>query len=151
MDASFSSWDREHAQREELINGLLKAMPDDIIMLSDVDEIINADAVRKVLENPPANNEVYCLKLRYFHFFLNLEVPKRWLRTSPRAVRYASLRNMRGLRSLRSPHKNKARNFIRWLKTSMNMRRITKRTVIPNAGWHFSWLGGEESVAIKAQ
>lgn len=145
------SWDREHAQRNELISGLQQAKPSDIIILSDVDEIISLDTIEYIKKSPPKIDEVYCLELRYFHFYLNLELPNSWLRTSPRAVRFGSLRDMRGLRSIRPPHKSIARDFIRRLKADVKMRRFTRRIIIPNAGWHFSWLGGKESVAAKAQ
>lgn len=151
MDAAPNGWAREHAQRERLFCGLRDTEEKDVVILSDVDEVISADAVKRIRENPPAPGEIYCLEQRYFHYFLNLELPLTWLRTSPRAIQFGSLKNMRGLRSVRPPHKKRFRDIIRGIKAAAKMHRTVKRTVIPDAGWHFSWLGGDETVAEKAR
>lgn len=151
MDAAANGWAREHAQRERLASGLEGAEKDDIVILSDVDEVISADAVKRIRQKPPAPREIYCLEQRYFQYFVNLELPINWLRTSPRAVLLGSLSNMQNLRSVRPPHERMSRDFIRGMKAAIKMRGIVKRTVIPDAGWHFSWLGGDETVAAKAR
>lgn len=62
-----------------------------------------------------------------------------------------TLKNMRGLRGIRPPHKKRFRDIVRGVKAAIKMHRTVKRTVIPDAGWHFSWLGGDEGVAAKAR
>ena len=40
------TWAREHYQRDQISRGLTKALPDDLIIVSDVDEIISAAKLR---------------------------------------------------------------------------------------------------------
>lgn len=148
--STLSSWDREHTQRNKLIEGLKTAEKDDIIILSDLDEVIDSEVVKGIRLKPPTAGEVYCLELRYFQFYLNLELPEPWIRSGPRVVLFKSLTNMSNLRSIRPRVDGFLRDLVRGVKASIKMRHITKRTIIPNAGWHFSWLGGDERVATKA-
>ncbi len=150
LPEDMGSWEREHAQKEKLIEGLANCRDSDIVLLSDLDEIVSADAVRRIRQHPPAPGEVYCLELRYFQFFLNLEVPRLWTRMGPRAARRNTFNSIRNLRRVRPPIHKLMQNMLRSAKASYHMRRIIKRTMMHDAGWHFSWLGGYEKVALKA-
>lgn len=143
-------WFREHLQRDKLIEGLADAGPDDLVMISDLDEIPDPKVLAAIKRDPPRGARVLCLELRYFHFFLNLERRERWLKYGPRLMRRGALPNIHELKRIRGPVKGTLRNFVRGLRASWGMKRWITRQVIRDAGWHFTWLGGLDAVVSKA-
>jgi hypothetical protein len=113
-------WTREHAQREWIRAGLLRAdvQPDDLIFQSDVDEIPRTDVVD--LAQPSGvvvcDMDLHCFAVDWLH-------PERWHGTT--IAYYRDIDTFTGMR---------------------DTRLIAPMTqVIPNAGWHFTWLGDDES------
>jgi len=144
-----SGWAREDFQRDAIARGLKDARPDDIILMSDVDEILRGSALANLQENPLARNEVRCFEQRWYQYYFNVQVPSMWLRNGPRAARYAAIPSMSRLRSVKAPADGLLRDLTRSLKATLSMRRPVWRSIERDAGWHFSWLGGEESVSTK--
>lgn len=107
-------WAREHGQREHTWRGLTDASPDDVILHGDLDEIPTALVVRNT--RPPG----FVAYDQSFHpFAVDWLHPQRWRGTvAARLNRITSFGEMRDMR-----------NFAPF---------------IPNAGWHFSWVGGNE-------
>ena len=66
------TWDYENHQRNAISRGLVNAMPDDIIIISDVDEIPNVD---KLTENLKLNKPIV-FEQRFFYYFLNYVITK---------------------------------------------------------------------------
>lgn len=120
-------WGREHAQREWIGEGLraLAVENDDIILQSDLDEIPTAVAARNVR---PQGNQYVKFHQRGHFFAIDWQYPPGWNGTvAARADAIPSFRHMRDCRNL-APLR------------------------IPNAGWHFSWLGGtEEAIVAKVR
>lgn len=142
------SWERRRRQCEGLLRGLADAAADDVVILSDVDEIVMAPAVAAVRARPPKAWEVLCFELRMSNFFVNLECHVKWLRSGPRAARRADIGSMEGLRRVRGPASG-ARDVFRALKAWREMGHPIRRRVIRDAGWHFSYLGGLDAVRQK--
>lgn len=142
-------WERQYHQRNALVQGLAHSEPDDIVLLSDVDEIPAASIVGMLRGSPPGHRDVYCLELRMFYYFLNAEHPDTWMRSGPRAVRRSLLSDMQNLRNVRAPLDGGPRDVVRGLRASWDMRRMVRRHLIRDAGWHFSYVGGVSSVAEK--
>lgn len=142
-------WDRRRRQCDALKGGLLDSTPDDILLLSDLDEILSADTMAALLEQPPRHGEVVCFELRMFNYFLNLELDEFWLRSGPRAIRRADLRTMERLRKVHGPSAAWQRDMVRAIKASFQMGRPVRRRVVRNAGWHFSYLGGIDAIQRK--
>lgn len=119
-------WGREHAQREWIAEGLraLAVDNDDIVLQSDLDEIPTALTARNV--RPQGKNYVGFHQRGHF-FAVDWQYPPGWRGTvAARAAAIPSFRQMRDCRNFALP--------------------------LPNAGWHFSWLGGtEESVLAKVR
>jgi beta-1,4-mannosyl-glycoprotein beta-1,4-N-acetylglucosaminyltransferase len=123
-------WSMENAQRNKISDGVTSCNPSDdsIILISDLDEIPKADIVRKL---PSVFNEhdlhACSLEMGFFAYFLNLRATSReWIGTV--ACKKSSF-------SQSNPQ------YFRAVKDSL--------PAIPNAGWHFSWLGGYEKVYEK--
>ena len=144
-----SSWEREIHQRDCVRRGLGGARPQDILLLSDVDEIPRAAAVAAMRAAPPARNEVVCFSLDWHAYYLNLRLREKWERLGPRAIRLGSLVTINGLRGVYAPAPTFARDAVRWLKACRRMRTLVRRRVLADAGWNFTWLGGAEAVATK--
>jgi beta-1,4-mannosyl-glycoprotein beta-1,4-N-acetylglucosaminyltransferase len=148
--SSSDDWAREHAQRNRLADGLRDAAPDDLILLSDVDEIPRSSVLEALKRSPPAPNEVICLELRMFYYFLNLESPQRWQRNGPRCVLrrnlppvLQALRDVKGVDT--TPLGNLRRAAINW----RNFGRPVRRRAIADSGWHFTYLGSPAAIQEK--
>ncbi|MBN9024435.1 hypothetical protein [Kaistia sp. MMO-174] len=142
-------WARRRKQCDGLLDGVRDAAPDDIVLLSDLDEILSAETLRRLRAEPPRAREVLCFELRMFNYFLNLELDAFWLRSGPRAVRRADLRTMERLRKVYGPSPSWRHDIPRAIKASLQMRQIVRRRVVRNAGWHFSYLGGIDAIRRK--
>ncbi len=116
-------WARELAQRTYIIRGLTDAQPDDILMQSDVDEIPHPLVVRNL--RLPAGSGYVAFQQRGHFWAVDWLYPVPWMGTV--AVRV-------GDSDLNMPRMRSMRNLVKSL---------------PNAGWHFSWLGGRERALHK--
>lgn len=112
-------WAREHAQREHTWTGLIDATPDDIVLHGDLDEIPNALTVRNVRPRG-----VVAFEQRLYCFAVDWQHPDPW-----RGTVAAHLRDIPSFGALRD-----ARN---------------QAPHLPNAGWHLSWLGGQDQTLRK--
>lgn len=119
-------WAREHAQREYIAQGLaeLEADADDIILQSDADEIPRAVAARNV--RPIGDNFVSFNQKGHF-WAIDWEYVEGWCGTVAGRVEAALKVGFGGMRDMRNRAPQK----------------------LPNAGWHFSWLGGPEAWDYK--
>ncbi len=142
----FDAWKNEAATRNAIMRGLKNAKDNDIIMVSDVDEIFNPNIIDKI--NPKRLCTI--LHMPYFNYQFNLQVfnaddSERQCIT-PRAT---TLRNLKGyfkgepetFRNIKKSHLYK--DFIS--KTWFKFRSKT----IKNSGWHFSWVMTAERISEK--
>ena len=119
---------RENGQRNFITNGLRSANKDDLILISDVDEIPN-------LEN--LNIEKICKKIilfkqDMFYYKLNLKLPNLiWVGTKACQKKY--LKSPQWLRNI----KDKKYSFFR-LDTLFSEKKYINLKFIDNGGWHFS-------------
>tara|TARA_R110000822_G_scaffold67487_1_gene164370 strand:- start:658 stop:1512 length:855 start_codon:yes stop_codon:yes gene_type:complete len=126
-------WIVEKFQRNCIERGLTSCADNDIILVSDIDEIPSSLAVRKSIELLDKNNVcTVSFKQRFFYYFLNglcfsgnTEYP--WLGTVA-----CYFKNFTGGDNTRM---TKAQNV----------------NVINDAGWHFSYLGGIEKIVNKIE
>lgn len=125
-------WSRENHQRVCIQRGLTDATDEDIVMVSDVDEIPN-ELVIKELDTVLKNNNLNVLTLNMFAFefsFLNMQVKEPWFGTV--AIRYKFMKE----------------NSI----TPQQMRQTRwNHPKIMKAGWHMSSFGDAKFVNNKIQ
>ncbi len=144
-----SNWGKEEYQRNCLHRELHDILPDDVLIFSDLDEIPRGDVVRRITAQGIRSGEVYCLSLDWHSFFLNIKLAEKWERQGPRMIRASDLTDLYSLRRVLSPTKGLMRNLTRQIKSSWRMGRWLRRILVPDAGWHFTWMGGAEAVALK--
>ena len=134
-------WPLYQHQLEAIKTGLKTACadPEDIVLISDVDEIPRA---AKVLELPALlskNPEIVLLQDFYEHY-LNCKLRKPWCGTVAVRARQALSRS---IFNLRTEKKRAGRIF--------KQKYLKRHKYLPSAGWHFSSFGGPLSLLYKCQ
>ena len=122
LPGATSAWDREYHQRHTLLLALEKADDDDVVIVSDVDEIPRASLLEQlalVLDDTTA------LAMSVYYYKVNLRHSRPW--HHPKVTRVGAL-------------KGSAPN---------ELRVSVAPNVAADAGWHFSYLGGEDELAVK--
>jgi hypothetical protein len=124
------AWDRENQQRNTILHGIQDAKDDDLIMVSDVDEIISAKSIEESME--------YCLQQMEF---------KRVAHFEQRGYYYYF--NLRHRLNWHSACVGTAK-VIRELTPQIARYSDLKRDeIIPDGGWHFTYMGGVKKVIEK--
>ena len=127
---------RENFQRNCITRGLKKSLPDDLILISDLDEIPNP----KVLDKFKLNMKFAVLKQMHFYYKFNMHstVNPFWYGSRICVKKY--LKSPQWLRDL----KFKKRPFWRLDKFRLN-------NIIENGGWHFCNLKSPDELLYKYQ
>lgn len=144
-----SNWGKEEYQRNAIKKELTDVVPNDILIFSDLDEIPRAKVVQSVIERGIKPREVYCLSLDWYSFYLNIKISEKWERQGPRMIRAGDLSELYSLRRVMAPTRKWSRDMLRQIKSSWRMGFWVRRIRVPDAGWHFTWMGGTEAVALK--
>jgi len=116
---SENPWNFEKHQRNAIGRGLSNCQPDDIILISDIDEIPRPEVVLNVKDLPG----VKALRQNLYYYYLNVKSQGDWLHGT-RIVFYKDFTNAQDIR--------------------MNNGKL-----FANGGWHFSYLGGAEQIKLK--
>lgn len=122
-------WDREKLQRDALAQGIFDALPGDTVLVSDVDEILLPEVIGKVAEGTFVTFQQ--LMMYFYGDYLCISQPF-WRRAHAVRAETALQHSIEDIRS------NQALYDL-------------KEVLVANAGWHFSYLGGIESVARKLE
>ncbi len=130
------TWDYENHQRNAISRGLINAKPDDIIIVSDVDEIPNA---KKLAENINLNKPVV-FQQRFFYYFLNYIMTKATSESS--IIQKNNMIYWRGSVMIKYKDFTSAREV-------RNLRNDLTMTQIEEGGWHFSYIGGIDAIISK--
>lgn len=127
---------RENFQRNCITRGLKKSSPDDLILISDLDEIPNP----KVLDKFKLNMKFAVFKQMHFYYKFNMHstVNPFWYGSRICVKKY--LKSPQWLRDL----KFKKRPFWRLDKFRLN-------NIIENGGWHFCNLKSPDELLYKYQ
>lgn len=149
------NWHRETHQRAALERGLLDAQPDDLIMLSDLDEIPRPE---KIWEAAKVTGSLRVFQMRFFSYYANCENHignAYWVGTGMIEYRLAKGRFEYVLKKLPThlrmrPNASFRKKISMLLKEfSILLTRGLRIKRIHNAGHHFSWLGGAGKVLQK--
>jgi beta-1,4-mannosyl-glycoprotein beta-1,4-N-acetylglucosaminyltransferase len=120
-----TQWGIETYQRESIIKGLINCNDNDIIIISDVDEIPNPMEIEKMKN---IGGDVFNFNQNMYYYYVNILKEKNW--SGPKACTWGKLKTI-----------------------SLNSLRQNKHTTktISNGGWHFSFMGGESKVIEKIE
>ena len=119
---------RENYQRNGITKGLSNASPDDLILISDVDEIPNLSN----LNIDEIKNEIILFKQNFYYYKFNLRLEDMpWLGT--KACKYKILKSPQWLRNI----KDKKYPFWRF-DVLFSDKKYSNIKFVENGGWHFS-------------
>ena len=119
---------RENGQRNYIEKGLIEANEDDIILISDVDEIPNLENI----EFKKISKKIILFKQNMFYYKFNLHLPN-LIWTGTKGCRKKDLISPQWLRNI----KDKIYPFWR-LDTLFSNKKYQSVKIINNGGWHFS-------------
>jgi len=133
MPASPNAWDREYFQRDALRRGFSKAAADDIVIIADADEIVSRDAI-DILRVTSGFTQ---LNMPMYQYYMNLREQHGWDKVF--AFTYGLLDEIPDFSRVRM---SQAYTYERFAGRNRKMF---------NAGWHFTYLGGAETIRQKLQ
>jgi beta-1,4-mannosyl-glycoprotein beta-1,4-N-acetylglucosaminyltransferase len=121
---------RENFQRNFILEGLKTAKKDDIIIISDIDEIPNLDK----FNFKSISNKICFFEQKYFYYKLNLfNSRKIWY--GSRLCKFDKLLSPQWLRNI------KAKNYPLWrIDVLFSNKKYFNNIFVKNGGWHFSYL-----------
>ncbi len=130
---------RENFQRNGIKKGLTNAKPDDLILVSDVDEIPNL----LNLDINEINDNIILFKQNFYYYKFNLKLEDMpWLGT--KGCKYKNLKSPQWLRNI----KDKKYPFWR-LDVLFSDKKYSNIKFIDNGGWHFSNMKTPEEIEKK--
>ena len=130
---------RENSQRNYILEGLKDAEPNDMILISDLDEIPNLE--QNNLNE--INNRLIFFKQKLFYYKFNLMLESfEWFGT--KACRKKLLLSPQWLRNI------KDKNYPLWrLDTIFSRTKYQDIYFVENGGWHFSYLKTAKNIEKK--
>ena len=146
MPVREKAWTRENWQRNAIVRGLPRGVKDDdILLISDLDEIPNPEYVQKAVSAPVG---ITRFDLRAYCFFLNLRNISypiwgngtrilTWRTFNDKSI-YAGAGYSECC--IKAVNQGPSATRIRFLKPDK---------ILKPAGWHFSYLGGAEAIQRK--
>ena len=135
----FNAIYRENGQRNFITNGLNHADDDDIILISDVDEIPNLKEVK--FKN--FKEKLFFFNQEMFYYKFNLKLPSQnWVGT--RSCKKKYLKSPQWLRNI------KVRNYPFYrLDIFFSKTKYSNIKFINNGGWHFTNIKSPEEIRFK--
>lgn len=149
------AWIFERYQRNMIKEGLKNCKPDDVVIVSDIDEIPNPS---KIIEYKDIKG-IKVFKQKMYYYFLNCmnATNKNYEWYGPIMINYFDFTNVQDLREIsikmmgyylrKFPYNAR---IIWWKFFNLDIKG-KKVVAISNGGWHFSYLGGVEKILKKLE
>ena len=130
---------RDYFQREYLAKGLIEAKDEDLILVSDLDEIPN---LRNLDLNSIGNN-IFIFEQKIFYYKLNL-IYGDFLWQGTRAIKKKNFLSPQWLRNI------KGKNYPMWrLDAFFSKKKYSNIKFVKDGGWHFTCLKTPEQLEKK--
>ena len=135
----FNAAYRENGQRNYIVKGLINAKKNDIILISDVDEIPNLSDINfnKI------NKKIILFEQDMFYYKFNLHLPN-LIWTGTKACKKKYLISPQWLRNI----KDRKYPFFR-IDTFFSKVKYTNVKIFSNGGWHFTNIKNAEEIKYK--
>lgn len=148
-------WALQRFQRDQLARGLGEARPDDIVMVSDVDEIPRRASVETMVGELSQRRMFATFLMPHHVYRLNLRPDPVGYITGTRAVRFRDLKVPHLVRQLKRRYWKSAPDWADQIPARFNALKATglplPRLTLPNAGWHMHSVGGRDLLRAKWQ
>ena len=138
------SWKYENYQRNQIIRGIENANPEDVILISDVDEIPNLSNI----DLKKINYKILSFKQKFFYYklnYLSLEYPS-WFGT--KLCKKKNLKSPQWLRALKTFNRYP---LYRLDKIFFSKTYEHSCSIVEDGGWHFSWIGNAKTIVNKIE
>ncbi len=138
-EGDYNPWIRENEQRKYLGRALEDCGPMDVVLHSDLDEILHPEVIRDYVwyTGRWANPMLGIPQLRPAYFYVNCQaLDCNW--NEARLLRWGWMQGTH----YRLADLHDLRHFHGHLYDCLPLR-------VPEAGWHFGWLGGYEAIKTK--
>ena len=130
---------RDYFQRESLSKGLKEAREEDLILISDLDEIPNLENLK--IEN--IKNEIIIFEQKILYYKLNLHYDN-FLWHGTKAIKNKNFLSPQWLRNI------KGKNYPQWrVDTFFSKKKYSNLKFVKNGGWHFTCLKTPEHLEKK--
>jgi beta-1,4-mannosyl-glycoprotein beta-1,4-N-acetylglucosaminyltransferase len=139
IPSNYSSWEMESYQRNYISNGLNSCEKNDVIIISDIDEIPNLE----IFNFNKMKRKFYTFEQEHFMYKLNLERPVKWL--GSKLCKYKNLKSPQWLRSLKTHKKYSVWRIDKIFDKNYSF----DFEIIKNGGWHFGWLKSIDDIILK--
>jgi beta-1,4-mannosyl-glycoprotein beta-1,4-N-acetylglucosaminyltransferase len=153
-----SAWDREYFSRRAIMRGLTGAAPDDLVLISDVDEIPKPANLEATLRSPGSARRLTVFESEAYLHYLNTRSRLPGIVQSPRLLARRYLRDPQAVRSLRpriskspvwGPVLEFARPLLGPLRAWSQLGYPLAVKMEQGAAWHFASLGGVDAITDK--
>ena len=135
----FNAGKRENGQRNFISNGLSNASQDDIIIISDIDEIPNLSEVNFL----NTKEKILMFRQQMFYYKFNLHLPN-LIWTGTKACKKKDLQSPQWLRNI----KDRKFPFYR-IDTLFSENKYSSVKFIENGGWHFTNMKSPSAIEHK--
>ena len=139
-------WIIENYQRNALARSWAKLADSDVIISSDLDEIPHPDVVRKYASMKGVK---WFAQLDCRNFFNAQRVKAPIWMGGSRMLTYGEFKKLGELRKFK--YNKFGPREINEGATAVKLRRMRDVILLPNGGWHFSFLGGVDAIIRKIQ
>ena len=130
---------RDYFQRENLKKGLENLNEEDLVIISDLDEIPNLEN----LNSNKINNNIVIFQQKMFYYKLNLLYDK-FIWAGSKAVKYKNFISPQWLRNVKS------KRYPLWrLDTFFSKKKYSNLYYVNDGGWHFTCIRSPEDLEKK--
>ena len=130
---------RDYFQRESLKRGLQEALEDDLILISDLDEIPNL----KALDFTKIKNNILIFEQKMFYYKLDL-LYNNYIWFGSKAIKNKNFISPQWLRNI------KVKNYPIWrIDTLFSKKKYSNLMIVKDGGWHFTCLRTPEELEKK--
>ena len=130
---------RDYFQREHLKKGLENLNNEDLVIISDLDEIPNL----KKLNFNEINNNIIIFQQKMFYYKLNLLYDK-FVWAGSKAVKYKNFISPQWLRNVKS------KKYSSWrIDTFFSKKKYSNLQYVSDGGWHFTCIRSPEDLEKK--
>ena len=150
-------WKRERQQRNAIARGLVNCKPNDIILISDVDEIPSRESIINFKDKVPFEES---LTHNILHLIFNNKLTNYLFHR--KGLKHFLRKNHPYIHGFKqhpcSVYLNRTEPHIKWCGTKglyyrdfsvADEARYSGYKVFENGGWHFSYIGGKEMIREK--
>lgn len=138
MPNSPDAWTNERFQRDQIMRGLANAAPDDLVLISDLDEIIRPEAVEFMRKS---DEVLFALRMPIYNFKLN------YMKVNPDRYNIWAMAGHRHLFDHLAPDAFRNMRF-----QFMNHSGVVSGCqIVEHGGWHFGYMGNKEHLLDKAK